>query len=313
MKDICFGVDVGGTTIKIGLFETAGKLVHGFEIPTRKEQSGKFVLPDIADAIKKELSDRKIEKERVLGIGIGVPGPVLDDGTVNNCVNIGWGVFNVSEELGALTGIPVKAGNDATVAALGESWQGGGKGYDNLTMLTLGTGVGGGIIINGKAVNGSHGAGGEVGHMTVIYDETEQCNCGKCGCLEQAASATGIVRQTRKLLKNSSIPSVLRDTENLTAKAVFDAARDGDGLAKEAVDILGRYLGIAMSHVACVADSEIFVIGGGVSKAGQILTDAIEKNYRKYAFHASRDAKIVLATLGNDAGMYGAAKLVLEN
>ncbi|MCM1466687.1 MAG: ROK family glucokinase [Alistipes sp.] len=313
MKDICFGIDVGGTTIKIGLFETTGKLVHGFEIPTRKEESGRFVLSDIAAAIEKELSDRKLEKDRVLGIGIGVPGPVLDDGTVNNCVNVGWGVINVSEELGRLTELPVKTGNDATVAALGESWQGGAKGYDNLAMFTLGTGVGGGILINGKAVNGSHGASGEVGHMTVLYDETEKCNCGKTGCLEQAASATGIVRQTGKLLKNSTVPSVLRDRENLTAKDVFDAARDGDGLAKEAVDILGKYLGIAMSHVACVSDPEIFVLGGGVSKAGRILTDAVEKNYRKYAFHASRDAKIVLAELGNDAGMYGAAKLVLED
>ncbi len=167
--------------------------------------------------------------------------------------------------------------------------------------------------MNGKAVNGSHGAGGEIGHMTVVYDETEKCNCGKCGCLEQVASATGIVKETKKLLKNSTEPSVLRDVEDLTAKAVFDAAKEGDKLAKEAVDILGKYLGIAMSHVSCVVDPEIFVIGGGVSKAGQILIDAVEKNYRKYAFHACRDAQITLATLGNEAGMYGAAKLVLEN
>lgn len=313
MKDICFGIDVGGTTVKIGLFETSGNLLDSFEIPTRKEEAGKHILSDIAAAVMKELSDKKIETKRVTGIGIGVPGPVLDDGTVNNCVNIGWGVINVSKELQALTGFSVKAGNDATVAALGESWQGGGKGYDNLTMLTLGTGVGGGIIVNGKAVNGSHGAGGEIGHMTVIYDESEKCNCGKCGCLEQAASATGIVRQTRRLLNASSESSVLRDIEDLTAKAVFDAAKDGDALAKEAVNILGRYLGIAMSHIACVADSEIFVIGGGVSKAGRILTDAVEENYRKYAFHACQNAKITLATLGNDAGMYGAAKLVIEN
>lgn len=313
MKDICFGVDVGGTTVKIGLFETEGKLLHSFEIPTRREEAGKYVLPDIAEAIQKELSDKKIEADRVAGIGIGVPGPVLDDGTVNNCVNVGWGVINVADELQALTGFVVKVGNDATVAALGESWQGGGKGYHNLTMLTLGTGVGGGSIINGKAINGSHGAGGEIGHMTVIYDETEKCNCGKCGCLEQAASATGIVKETKKLLQSSTEPSVLRSVEDLTAKAVFDAAKEGDKLAKEAVDILGKYLGIAMSHIACVVDPEIFVIGGGVSKAGQILLDAVESNYRKYAFHACRNAKITLAALGNEAGMYGAARLVLEN
>ncbi len=313
MKDICFGVDVGGTTVKIGLFQTDGQLLNSFEIPTRKEEKGKYVIGDIAAALEKELKEKHIEKERVAGVGIGVPGPVLDDGTVNVCVNIGWGVINVANELGTLTGLPVKVGNDATVAALGEMWQGGGKGHDSMALFTLGTGVGGGIIVNGKPVNGSHGAGGEVGHIPVVMDETEVCTCGKKGCLEQVASATGIVKEAKKLLAGSEKASALRNYEPLTAKAIFDEAKKGDEIAMEAVEILGKYLGIAMAHVAGVVDPEIFVIGGGVSKAGKILLDAIEKNYRQYVFHASRDAIITLATLGNDAGMYGAARLVIEN
>lgn len=311
MKDICFGVDVGGTTVKMGLFNTDGTLLHSFEIVTRKEEAGKYVIGDIAEAIEKTLKDKEISKERVKGIGIGVPGPVLDDGTVNKCVNIGWGVFNIAKELESLIGMPVKAGNDATVAAMGEAWQGGGKGYDSMALFTLGTGVGGGIIINGKPINGSHGAGGEVGHIPVIADEEEMCTCGKKGCLEQAASATGIVRQTKKLLAASDKPSSLRNYEEITAKIVFDEAKANDELAMEAVEILGKYLGIAFAHVAGVVDPEVFVIGGGVSKAGQILVDVIEKHYRENVFHASKDAKIVLATLGNDAGIYGAAGLVI--
>lgn len=313
MKDMCVGVDVGGTTVKLGLFRIDGKLMTSFEIPTRKEENGKYILCDIAAAIENCLEEQAIEKERVAGVGIGVPGPVLDDGTVNNCVNLGWGVINVSEELEQLLHLPVKAGNDATVAALGEMWQGGGKGSESMVLFTLGTGVGGGIIINGKPVNGEHGAGGEVGHMCVVYDETETCSCGKKGCLEQVASATGIVKEAKKFLLESDKPSTLRNYEMITAKTVFDEAKNGDILAMEAVDKLGKYLGIAMANVAGVVDPEVFAIGGGVSKAGQILLDAIERNYRKYAFHASRDAKIVLAQLGNDAGIYGAARLVIED
>lgn len=312
MKEYCFGVDLGGTTVKIGLFKMDGCLVTSFEIPTRKEDCGDNILPDIANALIDCLAKNNISKDVVAGIGIGVPGPVLDDGTVNGCVNLGWGVKNVVFELYQRTGLKVAAGNDATVAALGETWQGGGKGYENLVMFTLGTGVGGGIIINGKPVNGSHGAGGEVGHIPVVMDETELCSCGKKGCLEQVASATGIVKEAKKILKASDKSSALRNIENFSAKDVFDKAKEGDELAMEAVEILGKYLGIAMAHVAGVVDPEAFVIGGGVSRAGQILIDVVEKNYKQYAFHACQGVKIKLATLGNDAGMYGAARLVIE-
>lgn len=309
MKKYVFGVDLGGTTVKLGLFDKEGELLEKWEIPTRKEENGKYVLDDIAQAVLKKAEDRRI-KEEVIGIGIGVPGPVKEDGLVNGCVNIGWGVINVEEELGRRTGFPVKAGNDANVAALGELWQGGGKGYRNMVMITLGTGVGGGVILNGRILAGTNGAAGEIGHMPVVYDETECCNCGKKGCLEQVASATGIVKETKKILAASKEDSVLRGRE-ISAKAVFDAIKEGDKLAQEAGERLGKYLGIALAHIAAVADPEIFVIGGGVSKAGEVLIELIQKYYVEKAFLPSRGAKFALATLANDAGMYGAAKLVL--
>lgn len=309
MKKYLFGVDLGGTTVKLGLFDRDGEVMEKWEIPTRKEENGKYILDDIAQAVLNKTEERKI-KEEVIGIGIGVPGPVKEDGTVNGCVNIGWGVLNVEEELGRRTGFPVKAGNDANVAALGELWQGGGKGFRNMVMITLGTGVGGGVILNGKILPGTNGAAGEIGHMPVVYDETESCNCGKKGCLEQVASATGIVKETKKILAASKEDSVLRGKE-ISAKSVFDALKEGDALALKAGEKLGEYLGIALAHIAAVVDPEIFVIGGGVSKAGEVLIELIQKYYIEKAFPPSRGAKFALATLENDAGIYGAAKLLL--
>lgn len=311
MKEYCFGVDLGGTTVKIGLFGTAGNLVESYEIPTRKEDNGSRILPDIAASLLAKLEELGIDKNEVQGIGIGVPGPVLDNGIVNKCANLGWGMFNVADELGELTGFAVRVGNDANVAALGEYWKGSASGCDSMVMVTLGTGVGGGIILKGKPINGFNGAGGEIGHMPVVYEEEETCGCGKKGCLEQVASATGIVRTAKKLLAESSMASKLRELPEITAKDIFDLAKDGDELSVMAVDRLGFYLGTALAHVSAVVDPEVYVIGGGVSKAGNFLIDAITEHYYKKAFHASRNAKIVLASLGNDAGMYGAAKLII--
>ena len=198
MKRYAFGVDIGGTTVKMGLFETAGTLLETWEIPTDTSDNGKNILPDIAKAVSAKLEEKKLSPLDIEGIGMGVPGPIGPDGTVLKCVNLGWGVFNVEEELNRLTGFKVKAGNDANVAALGEMWQGGGKGFRDLVMVTLGTGVGGGVIINEKILAGTNGAAGEIGHIPMRDDETECCGCGKKGCLEQYASATGIVRMTKK-------------------------------------------------------------------------------------------------------------------
>ena len=279
MKKYGFGVDIGGTTCKIGLFKMNGTLLSDWEIKTNTENNGASILDDVATAIEGKMKEEGISKDEVQGIGVGVPGPVTADGTVLKRVNLGWGVFNVAEVLGKRTGFPVKAGNDANVAALGEMWQGGGKGYSDVVMVTLGTGVGGGIIVNGKIIAGSNGAGGEIGHIMVNEEETDVCGCGKKGCLEQYASATGIVRMAKKALATESRETTLKSLSELTAKDIFDAAKAGDAVAMELVEKLGEVLGSALAAVACVVNPEVFVIGGGVSKAGKILIDVTEKNF----------------------------------
>ena len=271
MKDYVFGVDIGGTTVKLGFFKSEGELLDKWEIPTRKDEGGRFILPDVAASLEAKLTEKGISKDDVAGVGIGVPGPVKDDGTVLRCVNLGWGVFNVEEEFEELFGLPAKVGNDANMASLGEMWQGGGKGYSSIVMVTLGTGVGGGIIINGKMLSGTNGAGGEIGHICVNDNETEVCGCGKKGCLEQYTSATGITRMAERALNNTDRASKLRNVQYISAKEIFDAAKEGDDLAIELVEAHGKTLGKALATVACVCDPEAFVIGGGVSKAGEIL------------------------------------------
>lgn len=311
MKTYGFGVDIGGTTVKLGLFRTDGELLDKWEIPTRKENDGSQILPDVAASIKEKLAEKGIDSTDVQGIGVGVPGPVTPEGVVRMCVNLGWGVFNVEETLSKLTGYPVKAGNDANVAALGEMWQGAGKGAKSLVMVTLGTGIGGGVIIDGHIVAGATGAGGEIGHLPVNDHETLTCGCGKKGCLEQYASATGVVTLTKRALEASDQPSSLRELEELTAKDTFDAAKAGDALALEVLEQFGQILGKGLATVACVVDPEMFVIGGGVSKAGKIITDVVEKYYIPNTFHACREVQFKMAELGNDAGIYGCMKMIL--
>ena len=313
MKKYCFGIDVGGTTVKMGLFTTEGELLDKWEIPTRKEDGGAYILNDVAASVEAKLAEKNIAKDDVAGAGIGVPGPTLDTGYVSICVHLGWKDKNPANELSELLSIPVKAGNDANVAALGEMWKGGGEGYLDVVLLTLGTGVGGGIIINGEIAPSHRGVGGELGHITVNPDEEATCNCGNHGCLEQYASATGVVRIAKKLLAASKEESSLRTLETVTAKDVFDAAKAGDHLAVEAVEVLGKYLGLVVANVALTVDPDVFVIGGGVSKAGQVLIDVITKYYHKFAkIIGDNKAKVVLAKLGNDAGIYGAARMVLK-
>lgn len=312
MKRYGFGVDVGGTTVKIGLFEMAGTLMESWEVPTRKENSGSAILPDIAASINDRIFRRSIDRSEIRGVGLGVPGPVLADGTVKRCVNLGWGVFNVAQELGDLLSLPVRAGNDANVAALGEMWQGGGRGCKNLVMVTLGTGVGGGIILDGRILPGVHGAAGEIGHLIMKSGEREACGCGKRGHLEQYASATGEVRLARQALGSGSDASVLGDVDELTCEAVFTAAKGGDALANRLVDDFCLTLATALANIAAVVDPEVFVIGGGVSRAGEILRAGVERHFKELSFHACEETRIALATLGADAGMYGAAGLLLQ-
>ncbi|MBQ8924380.1 MAG: ROK family glucokinase [Lachnospiraceae bacterium] len=313
MGKYIFGVDIGGTTVKIGLFTSEGSLEEKWEITTRVDGGGKHILGDIARSIEAKIAEKSISKDDILGIGMGVPGPVKSDGTVLKCVNLGWGIFNVAEEMSERTGFKVCVGNDANMAALGEMWQGGGKGYKDLVMVTLGTGVGGGIIIDGKMLSGVNGAGGEIGHIQVNDKETEVCGCGRCGCLEQYTSATGIVRMANIKLNNTETPSSLRNVQYISSKAIFDAAKSGDELAAGLVEEHGRILGKALAQIACVVDPDIFVIGGGVSKAGDIIIEKTSKYFQENAFHACKKIKFALATLGNDAGIYGGAYAILNS
>ena len=308
----CFGIDIGGTTVKMGLFQEDGELLDKWEIKTRTENQGEAILPDIAQAVKAKMAEKKLVKEQIIGLGMGLPAPVTEDGIVQNTANLGWGYKEVKKEMEELTGLKVRLGNDANVAALGEMWLGAGKGEKNIVMVTLGTGVGGGVILEGHPLVGTNGAGGEIGHICVNETETETCGCGKKGCLEQYASATGIARLAALRLAKDAKSSLLRSQEHVDAKAVFDALKAQDEIAEEIVEEFGKYLGHALANIAVVVDPAVIVIGGGVSKAGEILLDYIVKNYRANAFFANQDVQFKLAELGNDAGICGAAKLILD-
>lgn len=310
MKEYCFGIDIGGTTVKCGLFDVKGEVLDKWEIPTRTENNGCNILPDVAAAIGNKIIEKKLDRTEIAGVGVGVPGPVNEKGEIPTAVNLHWGYVHLVDQMEKLTGLHVKAGNDANVAALGEMWKGGGAGYHNVVLVTLGTGVGGGIINNGQIVTGTHGAGGEIGHIHVTDDVDKDCNCGNRGCLEQVASATGIAYLANRRLAKDEKPSLLRG-KKVSAKTVFDAVKKNDAVAIEIAEEFGEHLGKALANVAGVTDPDVFVIGGGVSKAGPVLLEYIEKYYKKYAFVACKETPFALAELGNDAGIYGAARLVL--
>ncbi|MBE6926496.1 MAG: ROK family glucokinase [Ruminococcaceae bacterium] len=305
-----FGIDLGGTTVKLAFFEENGACLDKWEIPTVKENSGEQILPDIAAAVLAYIAQKQLKKEDVLGIGIGVPGAADPNGVVPVCVNLGWGRKDVPKELGALTGLPVACGNDANLAALGECWKGAGN--DNMVFVTLGTGVGGGVITEGRVLTGINGAGGEIGHITLFPDETIPCNCGKCGCAEQYLSATGIVRLANEALALPHEPSVL-DRGNITAKAIFDAGKDGDPVAKAVLDRYFDIMGWFLAIICCMVNPDVIVLGGGVSKAGQMLIDGIWEPMQKHTFAPCRNVHLAIASLENDAGIYGAFKLALQN
>ena len=315
MTKYIYGIDIGGTTVKMGLFDEKGDMLEKWEIVTRKENNGENILPDIVKSIKEKNTEKSIETDDILGIGMGVPGPITEDGRVLKCANLGWGIFSVADEMSKLTGVEkVKVGNDANVAALGEQWRGGGRGFDNIVMVTLGTGVGGGIIMDGKILTGENGAAGEIGHITVNPKETLTCGCGCKGCLEQYSSATGVIRMAKERLEASDKPSELRKfaADEIGGKEVFDAYKAGDELAAEAVNEFAIYIGMGLGNVASVVDTQAFVIGGGLSKNGPVVIDIVKEQYKKNVMFALKNTEFRLAELGNDAGMYGAVRMVLQ-
>ena len=300
MKRACFGVDIGGTAVKMGLVEEDGALLHHLEFPSPRDPQAMF--REIACQCT-QLRDR-FPGYTLIGIGVGVPGPVPDHARVLGCVNLGWGEVDVAGGLGLCTGLPVRVENDANLAAFGEMWQGAGRGHRSLVMLTVGTGIGGGVISDGHIVSGAVGAGGEVGHMPMPWHRDWPCTCGKSGCLEVTASATGIIRAARQFPPFSQM-------EHLTAKDVFDAARDGNQDAQEVIADAARCLGTAAAIIACVVNPEIFVIGGGVSAAGEALLAPVREAFHQGVFPPSRNTPFLPAILGNQAGIYGGAGLFL--
>ena len=298
MREVCFGADIGGTTVKLGLVSREGELLEKREFPTRRDLEAAF--DDIAGHIR-QITER-FPGDHCVGVGVGVPGPVVDQSQVHGCVNLGWGEVNVARELGRRTGLSVRAGNDANLATLGEQWQGAGKGCRNLVMLTVGTGVGGGIICDSRVIAGATGGGGEVGHLPLPFRPHWQCSCGKYGCLDVTASATGIIRAAREY-------SPFREMENVTAKDVYDAAAAGDENAKRVVTEAAQALGRAAAMLACVVNPELVLLGGGVSAAGRVLLDPVEAAFQENVFPPCGKARFALASLGNNAGIYGGAAL----
>lgn len=315
MRPFAFGVDVGGTAIKLGLFQTNGKLIEKWSIPTRIQDKGEYILPDVIESIRSKIDETGIPWSEVEGVGMGVPGPVREDGTVMRCVNLGWGIFNIPEKIRTLE--PhihrFRISNDVNAAALGEQWKGAAQGRKNVFMITLGTGIGGGLVINERIVNGVGGGAGEIGHFTVNHEESEPCKCGAYGCLEQYCSANGLVRCARRALRNRGhFFTSLQDNDDLTAKQICDAAAAGDELALDLLTQLGERLGWALTAVAGTVDPEVFVIGGGLSNAGDVLLGPIVHGYCTYAFHALQSMKFALAKLGNDAGIYGCVRMLFN-
>lgn len=309
---VFFGVDIGGTGIKFGAFDENGQLLEKWSLPTDLSDSGKKIIPDVAKSIRTYI-DNMTGSYEISGIGMGIPGPVDKSGYVKTCVNLHWTEFNPVEELKKeFPSVLIAAGNDANVAALGEYYKGAGKEYSSMMLITLGTGVGGGIVIDGNVLLGANGLAGEIGHISGGVEETEKCNCGNVGCIDQFASATGIVRIMKKLLNEHDIFSKLRNTENLTAKDVCMAAEQGDALALQCIDICMGALGTGLAYFSHAFDPEAYVIGGGVSKAGNLIINSIKKAYLKKMFLMKKGADIKVATLGNDAGIIGACMLVMN-
>ena len=314
MKEYAFGIDLGGTTAKIGLFTTTGDLLEKWEVPTDTSDQGARILPNLAAAVQDKMAQRSLRPDQIEGVGLGVPGPVQDSSVVAIvCANLGgWGDCDAGAQLSQLLGgLRVQVGNDANVAALGEIWMGAAKGCRSAVMVTLGTGVGGGVVADGKLIEGAHGAGGEIGHITVNPQEPAQCGCGKHGCLEQYSSATGVVRCMNKLPEqNPDVPCTLRGRD-FAAKDVFDAARSGDKLAQQEVEDMTLTLALALGNIAAITDPEMFLVGGGVARAGDVLLEPLSRHYQANAFLSCRNTPIRLASLGNDAGIYGAVRLIV--
>lgn len=295
--------------MKFGLFSEDGSLIEKWQVSTEKTEPD-AILQKIKQEAQAAMPKSGMTENEAMGIGIGVPGSVDGHGMVISAPNIGWSMVNIQQLAKEFFSVPVCIANDANAAALGEQFFGSGEGCDCMVFVTLGTGVGGGVIVNGRLLDGAFGGAGEIGHMLMNEQETTVCTCGKCGCLEQYASARGIARMAKERLASTNQQTVLRSHDVLSAKEVFDAIKAEDSFAMEIGETFGKMLGRALSYVASAIDPQMFVIGGGVSAAGQVVLDYVEKYYRQYAFAPSKKTPFRLARLGNDAGIFGAARMI---
>ena len=332
ITDVYAAADIGGTSVKLGLFSEKTELLKKWEIRTDRSQGGKNILPSLCSSLISTAGSLHIK-----GLGIGVPGAVNERSEVHGCVNLGWGYTDLRAEVKRLMPDTERLAfaNDATAAALGELYFGAGKGYDSVYLMTLGTGVGGGFALRGRVINGAHGAAGEIGHIKINPFETVKCSCGGRGCLEQYASAEGLVRLAQNILAlkekgrqsrhretlhierlfNTDIPSdasPLEGMQSFSSRDICGLAKEGDPLCGCIMQLWGRCMGLAMSSIACSVDPRVFILGGGMSAAGELLTDCIAPYFREYAYPDCADTGILLADLGNDAGIYGCAALVSE-
>ncbi|UFT97776.1 ROK family glucokinase [Radiobacillus kanasensis] len=316
-KKFLVGIDIGGTSIKMAVFEDDGTIIDKWEIPTNKDNQGVSIPGDIWTSLENKLKEHSIDPKEVQGMGVGAPGFIdSDTGSIYEAVNIGWKKnFDLGKQLQALSGLPVFVDNDANLAALGENWKGAGNLAENLIAITIGTGVGGGIITNGQVVNGSNGTAGEIGHIMVEADGYA-CNCGRKGCLETVTSATGMVRQAKEKLKdnpNSLLKTPLEKNGDLTTKDIFDAAKEGDAFSISIIERVADVLGLAIANVATIVNPSKIVIGGGVSKAGDQLLIPLRKAFDSFCLpRISEACEFRIAQLGNDAGVVGAAYLVKQ-
>lgn len=313
-KKYVFGADIGGTAVKVGLFDEKGNLVDHWQIPTLLKDQGAVILSDVYTAMDGMLDIHDLNWANVVGIGLAVPGPVTEDGFVPAAVNLGWKNYGVKKEMQRLTSISnICVENDAKAAALGEYWKGGWGDFRSAVMITIGTAIGGAVILDGKVLRGAFGAAGELSHIQVNPAETVPCACGKCGHLQQYVSTDAILTSVKQRLSASDQPSFLHLIADITVKDVFDAAKAGDNIALESVEKMARLLARAMAMVSCVIDPELFIIGGGVSNAGEFLLELLRREFRKTALTMCENARIEAANTGSNAGIYGAAAPLLWN
>lgn len=312
------GIDLGGTTIKFAILTLDGEIQQKWTIPTNIQNKGQSIIPDIIESLRQRIGLYGFSAKDFLGMGMGSPGSVdRKKGTVIGAYNINWDTLQpVKEQIEAGLGIPFFIDNDANAAALGERWKGAGENGDDVVFVTLGTGVGGGVVANGHLIHGNMGTAGEIGHINVDPNG-HQCTCGNHGCLETVASATGIIRLAKDMSEEfsgeSELKQLMDDGQEVTAKTVFDQAKIGDKFALMVLDKFYYYLGLACGNIANILNPELIVIGGGVSAAGEMLINGVEKYFHRFAFpQVKSNTKIKLAQLGNDAGVIGAASLVKQ-